>query len=183
MQYWPCFLKERICLIGTTIFGLGLLFFGLDLVSSELINLSTFPFFQNSLQNLSQNRILATIVGALLTAMVFSSSAVIGITQKLYAAGSLDLYISIPIVLGANIGTTVTAVIALVGASIDAKRTALANILFNVFGAIVFLIFLHPFINLLFWIENKFFVENSMSTIALGHVFSTLHQPFRCCCL
>jgi len=163
--------KERICLIGTTIFGLGLLFFGLDLVSSELINLSTFPFFQNSLQNLSQNRILATIVGALLTAMVFSSSAVIGITQKLYAAGSLDLYISIPIVLGANIGTTVTAVIALVGASIDAKRTALANILFNVFGAIVFLIFLHPFINLLFWIENKFFGENSMSTIALGHVF------------
>lgn len=164
------FKKEKTCLIGSTIMGLGMLFFGLDLVSNELIMLSSFPFFQTTIQNLTQNRLLAALIGAVLTAMVFSSSAVIGISQKLYAAGTLEMAAALPVVLGANIGTTVTAIIALVGASIDAKRTAIANILFNIAGALIFLVFLYPLIKLMILIEHSFFSENSMATIALFHI-------------
>lgn len=164
------FQKEKISLVGSSILGLGMLFFGLDLVSSELIRISTFPFFQTTLQNLTNNRLLATLIGAVLTAMVFSSSAVIGITQKLYAAGALEISAALPIVLGANIGTTVTAIIALVGATIEAKRTAVANILFNIIGAIVFLVFLQPIIKLMILVENTFFIDHSMGTISFFHI-------------
>lgn len=164
------FKKEKVSLTGTTILGLGMLFFGLDLVSSKLISLSDFSFFQTSMQNLSENRLLSTLTGALLTAVVFSSSAVIGIVQKLYEAGSIDLIAAIPLVLGSNIGTTVTAIVALVGASVDAKRTALANILFNIAGAIIFLIFLHPLTKFMLFIEQSFLSERSMGTISLTHI-------------
>ncbi len=87
---------------------------------------------------LSGTKILGFLVGVLLTAIIQSSSAFIGILQKLYDAGVLPLATTIPLILGANIGTTITGILASLGSNYEAKKAAASNVLFKLFGAIVF---------------------------------------------
>jgi len=117
---------------------------------------------------------LGLFVGAATTAVIQSSSATIGILQELYTTGSIPLIGAVAIVMGDNIGTTVTAVFASIGGSIAAKRTALAHVLFNVIGSFVFMIFIIPYTAFIQLLEDRFIdttVANNMKlTISFAHM-------------
>lgn len=143
----PMFAKStKNRLIGDSLTGFGLLFVGISTMSSTLKPLANMPWFSEILVSLGSNPVLGVIVGAIFTAIIQSSSAAIGILQALAMGGAFatfgtesSLGITIPILLGMNIGTCITAVISSVGTNTDAKRAAVVHLLFKVFGAAWFL--------------------------------------------
>ena len=137
--------------LGGVLLGFGMLFFGLDVMGGKLKLLAhTFEFIE-MINNVADRPYLGLILGAVSTAAIQSSSATIGILQTIYqeAEGAFPLVSAIAILFGSNIGTTVTAVLASIGGSIAAKRTALAHVLFNVFGSLLFFLFIRPYTSLI----------------------------------
>lgn len=122
--------------IGSILLGFSVLMFGMDQMSSAVAPLSDVPEFTSLLTKFS-NPILGILAGALLTAVIQSSSASVGILQALTVTGSITVSSAFPIILGQNIGTCVTALISSVGASKNAKRTAVVHLTFNTIGAAV----------------------------------------------
>lgn len=165
--------KQQLRETGTAILGFGLLFFGLDMMGTTLKQFAENERVINAFRTLSDNPVLGVGVGTLTAAIIQSSSATIGIVQKLYAEtnGNLALHAAIPLLLGSNIGTTITAVLSSLNSSRNAKRAALAHVLFNVTGVILFMIFLTPYTNLVEFVERKFLSPYSAGTIAFAHVF------------
>ena len=159
---------------GGIVLGFGMLFFGLDIMGGALKGLANLPVFYNALQAVGDIPFLGLFVGAATTAVIQSSSATIGILQELYTTGSIPLIGAVAIVMGDNIGTTVTAVFASIGGSIAAKRTALAHVLFNVIGSFVFMIFIIPYTAFIQLLEDRFIdttVANNMKlTISFAHM-------------
>ncbi len=146
----------------------GILFFGLDLMGDGLKVLSDMPIFSDFAVILSDNAIYGVLLGTGMTMIIQSSSATIGILQTLYAQGALSLTASLPILLGNNIGTTVTAVLASIGGGVESKKTSLFHILINVFGTVVFLLILPLYTNVVLFISNSFEM-NKMMEIAVAH--------------
>ncbi len=173
------FKKSTIQNIGQVLFGFAGLFIGLELMSAGMKPLREWDLFLELMINMSDAPILGVIVGTLFTLIVQSSSATIGILQGLYAEGLIPLEGALPVLFGDNIGTTITAILAALGASIAARRAAATHVLFNVVGSIVFLIFLTPFINYMVWITGALGLEAKMQ-IAFAHgtfnVINTLLQ-------
>jgi phosphate:Na+ symporter len=137
--------------LGGVFLGFGMLFYGLDVMGGKLKLLAnTFEFIE-IIENVADKPYLGLIVGAVSTAAIQSSSATIGILQTIYqeSEGAFPLISAIAILFGNNIGTTVTAVLAAIGGSVAAKRTALAHVLFNVFGSVLFFIFIRPYTTLI----------------------------------
>jgi len=130
--------------IGDAILGFGILFFGMKLMSDAMKPLRTFEPFIDMLKDL-ENPLLGLLVGAVFTALIQSSSALTGIVIVLAQQGVLSIDAGIPIILGANVGTCVTAGLASIGTSREAKRVAIAHVIFNVTGAAIF-IFLVPWL-------------------------------------
>src|SRR5690554_4315540 len=95
--------------------------------------------------SISEIRILGVVIGTVFTVIVQGSSARIGVLQGLYDQGAILLDAALPVLFGDNIGTTITAVLASIGASVAAKRTALTHVIFNLVGTTIFLILLIPF--------------------------------------
>lgn len=120
--------------IGSILLGFAVLMFGMDQMSSAVSPLSDVPEFTSLLTKFS-NPILGIMAGALLTAVIQSSSASVGILQALTVTGSITVSSAFPIILGQNIGTCITALISSVGASKNAKRTAVVHLAFNTIGA------------------------------------------------
>ena len=129
---------NKINSLGQIFFGFGALFFGLDIMSKALEPLAHLPVFAEYMVKLSHNPILGILTGTALTMVVQSSSATIGILQTLYAQHTISFVGAIPVLLGDNIGTTITAVLSALGGATAAKRAATAHVIFNIFGAIVF---------------------------------------------
>ena len=125
--------------IGMILLGFATLMFGMDTMSDAVSGLKHVPQFQE-LFLLFTNPILGVIAGAVLTAVIQSSSASVGILQALSSTGSVTYAAAIPIIMGQNIGTCVTAMLSSVGATKNAKRTAFVHLLFNIIGTIVCLI-------------------------------------------
>jgi len=125
--------------VAETIFGFAILMMGMDIMSSTLKPLADTPAFIN-LMTLFQNPLLSLLIGTLITAILQSSSASVGILQALTLSGALSIQATISIILGQNIGTCVTSLISSVGTSNNAKRAAIAHLLFNVIGTVLFLI-------------------------------------------
>ena len=176
------FKAAKVQNIGQILFGFGGLFIGLDLMSSGLAPLRHLPVFTSLIVEMSHSPILSVIVGTVFTLIVQSSSATIGILQGLYAENLISLEAALPVLFGDNIGTTITAVLAAIGASIVAKRAAAVHVLFNVVGTIIFLILLGPFTHFMIWITGMLHLEPKMQ-IAFAHgtfnVANTLIQlPF-----
>ncbi|MEE1038642.1 MAG: Na/Pi cotransporter family protein [Eubacterium sp.] len=145
------FLKkyEKICEIGEILFGFGLLFVGINTMSAVMKPLAHSPFFTDLMMQVSDSPVLGVVVGTILTAVIQSSSATIAVLQNLAATAGPDgvtsiigLAGSLPILFGTNIGTTITAFFASIGASINAKRTAAAHTIFNLFGTLLFMFFI-----------------------------------------
>ncbi|MDD4125748.1 MAG: Na/Pi cotransporter family protein, partial [Eubacteriales bacterium] len=123
---------------GMILLGFAVLMFGMETMSSSVSGLRTVPGFQNILLMFS-NPILGVFAGALLTAIIQSSSASVGILQAVSSTGALTYAAAIPIIMGQNIGTCVTALLSSVGASKDAKRAAMVHLYFNLIGTVVVL--------------------------------------------
>ena len=140
--------RSMMCGAWRTVLGFGLLFFGMNMMSHELKALARLPEFISFFSHfdcapsaggyLPFGAVLGAIaVGTLCTVAVQSSSATIGITIALANAGVINLWTAVPIVLGDNIGTTVTALLASIGTNVNARRAALAHALFNIIGTLL----------------------------------------------
>lgn len=176
------FRRKIIQNIGTTILGFGLIFFGLDvmeiglkpLVMTDAIH-DMFLLFSDTSNGFFW--FFGVSFGTLFTAAVQSSSASIGIIQKLYHLNSesgvvtFTLWGALPMILGANIGTTITGFLASLNGTLEAKRVSAIHIMFNLIGTTIFLIFLWPYHELVEWVERMFFEPYSMATLAVAHVF------------
>lgn len=124
--------------LGTIFVGLAILMFGMDAMSDAMSPLSNMPEF-TSLFVMFTNPVLGLLVGALLTAVIQSSAASIGILQALCSTGTVTFAAAIPIIMGQNIGTCITAMMSGIGASKNAKRAATVHLLFNIIGTAVFM--------------------------------------------
>jgi len=131
--------NKRAILIGQILFGFGMLFFGMETMGKGLKPLRDMPVFINAMVNIESNTLLGVVVGTVFTAIVQSSSATIGILQELANQGAMTYSQAVPILFGDNIGTTITALLAAIGTSVAAKRTAMTHCLFNLIGTMIFL--------------------------------------------
>lgn len=154
--------KEKVKNIGQTIFAFGLLFLGIETMGDVMKPLASSAFFVNMIGKVSHIPILGVCVGAVMTLVVQSSSATIAVLQNFAAQAGPDgvtsiigLTGAIPILLGDNIGTTITAVLASIGQPKDARRTAFAHCVFNISGAILFLFLVKPYAALIQFISPK----------------------------
>ncbi|MBQ6888353.1 MAG: Na/Pi cotransporter family protein [Lachnospiraceae bacterium] len=125
--------------IGTVLIGFAVLMFGMDTMSGAVKPLADVPEFTQILTMFS-NPILGMLAGAILTAVIQSSSASVGILQALCVTGSVTFSSALPIIMGQNIGTCITALISSVGANKNAKRAATVHLYFNIIGTIVFMV-------------------------------------------
>lgn len=154
--------KEKVKNIGQTILAFGLLFLGIETMGSVMKPLASSAFFVDLIGKVSTIPVLGVGVGALMTLVVQSSSATIAVLQNFASQAGPDgvssiigLTGAIPILLGDNIGTTITAVIASIGQPKDARRTAFAHCVFNISGAILFLFLVKPYAALIQYISPK----------------------------
>ena len=148
--------------IGQTIFSFGLLFLGIETMGSVMKPLASSPIFVDLIGKVADVPILGLLVGTVMTLVVQSSSATIAVLQNFAAQAGPDGVSSIlglagalPVLLGDNIGTTITALLASIGQSKDAKRTALAHCIFNVSGSLLFIWFTKPYAALIQQISPK----------------------------
>ena len=130
--------KDRKRSIGKILLGFAILMTGMDMMSGAMKPLADAPWFAELFLKFT-NPVLGVIAGALLTAVIQSSSAAVGILQALAMTGAISFSAALPIIMGQNIGTTVTALISSAGANKNAKRTAIVHLYFNVIGTVVFL--------------------------------------------
>lgn len=154
--------SEKVKSIGQTIFAFGLLFLGIETMGSVMKPLASSPVFTDMIARVSDVPALGVLVGTLMTLVVQSSSATIAVLQNFAEQAGPDgvtsvlgLAGAIPILLGDNIGTTITALLASVGQSKDAKRTAAAHCIFNITGCFLFIWFVQPFAAFIRWISPK----------------------------
>ncbi|MGI5973041.1 MAG: Na/Pi cotransporter family protein [Oscillospiraceae bacterium] len=128
--------------VGQIVLGLGVLFIGMNTMTAAVAPLQDMPEFQ-SLFTAFSNPLLGVAVGAAVTALIQSSSASMGILQAISTTGVVHFNVAIPLIMGQNIGTTVTALLSSVGASKNAKRTAMIHLFFNILGTVFFLVVLY----------------------------------------
>ncbi len=131
--------------LGDCVLGFGILFMGISILGGALEGLKDFPPFTNLLVQSSRNPILGAFIGMLFTAAIQSSSATTGLLVTMAAKGIVTFDAALPMVLGANIGTTSTVLIASVGTTLAARRAAVAHFIFNLFGTVVCLPFIGVF--------------------------------------
>ena len=160
-------------IVGQIVLGLGLLFIGMNTMSSAVEPLKDLPEFQSVFTAFS-NPLLGVAVGAAVTALLQSSSASMGILQAISTTGVVSFNIAMPLIMGQNIGTCITALISSVGASKNAKRTAMIHLFFNIIGSVFFLVVLYAG-NALFRFP---FWENTMD---MGSI-ANLHLAFNIAC-
>ncbi len=140
--------------IGETILGFGMLFFGMKIMSDAMYPLRTFDPFIDMLMTL-ENPLLGLLVGTIFTALIQSSSAFTGIIIILGTQGLITLDAGIPLLFGANIGTSITAFLASINASREAKRVAIAHTMFKVVGVLLFIWWIPTFAEIVRWISPK----------------------------
>lgn len=132
--------KERIRFFGQVVFGFGVLFVGLEMMSDAVRPLRDLPLFRELILRFIDAPLLGVAAGTFMTVVVQSSSAAIGLLQSMAREGVVSIDAALPILFGDNIGTTITAVLSAIGVSLAAKRAAAVHVVFNVTGTILFLI-------------------------------------------
>ncbi|MBD7943867.1 Na/Pi cotransporter family protein [Psychrobacillus sp. Sa2BUA9] len=162
------FKKHVVQNVGEVIFGFGGLFLGLELMSGGMQPLRELEAFTDFTLAMSDHPFLGLLSGTIFTLIVQSSSATVAILQGLYAENLLSLQGALPVLFGDNIGTTITAILASLGASVAAKRAAATHVLFNVVGSVIFILLLIPFTIYIEWISGVLDLESKMQ-IAFAH--------------
>lgn len=164
---------------GGIILGFGMLFLGLELMSLGLEPLKEKDWFETAMISLAEVPILGVLAGTFLTVIIQSSSATIGVVQQVFFDGNIALPGALAVLIGANIGTTITAILASLSSPREAKQASMFHLLFNLFGSVIFLIFFGTYVKLLGNIENAFLGPNNKLTIAYAHIiFNTVTTIF-----
>lgn len=161
--------KEKKKDIGTILIGFAVLMFGMETMSGAVKPLADVPEFTGILTMFS-NPLLGLLVGTILTAVIQSSSASVGILQALCITGSVSFGTAIPIIMGQNIGTCVTALLSAIGANKNAKRAALIHLYFNLIGTIGFMV--------IFYALNYFIHFSFLSDSASAAGIAVVHSVF-----
>ena len=155
--------------IGSIFIGFAILMYGMDMMSSAVKPLAEVPEFTNLLPKFS-NPLLGVIAGALLTAVIQSSSASVGILQALCLTGAVPFSAAIPIIMGQNIGTCITAILSAIGAKKNAKRAAAVHLYFNLIGTVAFMV--------LFYMINAAVHFPFMAQMATPATIAITHSVF-----
>ena len=155
--------------IGTILLGFAVLMFGMESMSGAVKPLADVPEF-TELFTAFEQPVLGMIVGAVLTAVIQSSSASVGILQAMCVTGSVTIKAALPVIMGQNIGTCVTALLSGIGAGKNAKRASLVHLYFNLIGTIVFM--------LIFYTLNAFCKFSFLSEAATGTDIAVIHSLF-----
>ncbi len=162
--------KEKKQQIGMILVGFAILMFGMETMSDSVAPLKDMPEFTSLLLKF-QNPILGMLAGLILTAVIQSSSASVGILQSLCSTGAVTFGAAFPIIMGQNIGTCVTAIISAIGASKNAKRTAAVHLYFNIIGTVIFMA--------VFYIVNAIvhfgFINDTIGVAGIALVHSTFN--------
>ena len=170
--------------IGEFIFGFSFLFMGLSYLKANAPDLNANPEMLAFVQNYTDmgffSILLFLFIGTILTMIVQASAATMAITLIMFANGWISLELGAALVLGENIGTTITANLAALTANTQAKRAALAHFVFNVFGVIWVLIIFHPFMQMVNWVVDTFF-QSSDPEVAISYKLSAFHSIFNIC--
>ena len=170
--------------VGEFIFGFSFLFMGLSYLKANAPDLNANPEMLAFVQNYTDmgffSILLFLFIGTILTMIVQASAATMAITLIMCANGWISLELGAALVLGENIGTTITANLAALRANTQAKRAALAHFVFNVFGVIWVLIIFHPFMQLVNWVVDTFF-QTSNPEVAISYKLSAFHSIFNIC--
>ncbi|MFV0480163.1 MAG: Na/Pi cotransporter family protein [Anaerorhabdus sp.] len=161
--------RKKLHYTGEVILGFGLLFYGLGVMGDALKGLKDIPEFLAFAQLSGEQPILALLTSTIMTTIVQSSSAVIGVVQKIYESGGMPLIAALAFVFGSNIGTTITGVLAALGGSLAAKRTAGIHTMFNVVGTIIGMILIVPYANLIGYLTELLSLTPMMQ-IAVAHI-------------
>ena len=187
---WPTFLTGIILIqlgkyryVGDFLFGLSFLLFALGMLKATGIEMDlagkpgVVAFF-SSFQTNYGTILLFLLIGTILTAMVQSSAALMAITMVLCATGAITIYQGIALVMGENIGTTVTANLAAMSANTQARRTAMAHLVFNVFGVIRVLILFFPFVRMVCGVVGLDPSASEQNPTQLSFALATFHTFF-----
>lgn len=171
--------KDLIKRIAQTIAGFGMLFVGMELMAYGMAPLGESEIFTYFMTNYS-NPLVGLLIGLVLTAIIQSSSASIGILQALAVQGLVPIEFAVYILLGQNIGTCVTALLSSVGSKTNSRRTAVMHLLFNVFGSVLFLLItaFTPYTSLLEQISDNVSVQISAAHIIFNVVNTIILFPF-----
>lgn len=161
--------NDKVKIIGGILAGLGLLFVGLDLMSNAFNDPAIKEFFIKIFTSINFP-LLLILCGIVFTALLQSSSAATGLVIVMVGNGAIDVSSALFIILGSNIGTCVTAIIASIGTTTNAKRTAFIHLAFNVIGTIIFTIFIWIFTPYIVSFLDAIFPNNGEMQIALFHI-------------
>ena len=190
MLVWPAFLAGIILIqtgkhryVGDFLFGLSFLLFALGMLKETGIEMdlaskpAVVAFFAQFKTNYG-TILLFLLIGSILTAMVQSSAALMAITMVLCSTGAITIFQGIALVMGENIGTTVTANLAAMSANTQARRTAMAHLLFNLFGVMWVLIFFFPFVRMVCGLVGLDPTAESQSPTQLSFALAAFHTAF-----
>ncbi|MBQ7385558.1 MAG: Na/Pi cotransporter family protein [Ruminococcus sp.] len=163
--------------IGMILLGFATLMFGMDTMSGAVSGLKCVPEFQNLMIMFNDSPIaplLGVLIGAILTAIIQSSSASVGILQALSSTGAVSIGASIPIIMGQNIGTCVTALISSVGTNRNARRASIVHLFFNIIGTVILLT--------VFWVGSSIFNIALLNNPADELSIAICHTAFNVIC-
>jgi phosphate:Na+ symporter len=164
--------------IGTSLLGLGSIFVAMKGFTSLASSIYSYPIVETILLYTDKNELIGVVIGTILTAIIHSSSAVIGIVMGFLHNNYLTIDSGIAIMLGANIGTCVTALFASIGARLEAKWTAYAHIWLNIFGVILFLPFIGYLSKVVTSLTPAVDLQLAHSSVIFNIICSTLALPF-----
>ena len=180
--------RQKWIYVGDVLLGFGLIFFGLATMKAGFAPLKDHPSFVALFTRFNADDIvsimLCILVGTVLTMILQSSSATIGVTMALASQGLLNFEASVALILGDNIGTTITAQLASIGASINARRTARAHAIFNVVGVVLIVLFFPFFLKLVVWMTSALMDIGSPDLLVggeqpnIGRYIANAHTAF-----
>jgi len=180
--------RQKWIYVGDVLLGFGLIFFGLATMKAGFAPLKDHPSFVALFTRFNADDIvsimLCVLVGSVMTMILQSSSATIGVTMALASQGLLNFEASVALILGDNIGTTITAQLASIGASINARRTARAHAIFNVVGVVYIVLFFPFFLKLVIWMTSSLMDIGSPDLLVggerpnIGRYIANAHTAF-----
>lgn len=153
---------------GRVIFGFGILFVGLEMMSNKLLLIQEYDAFTNFMSALNGHPWLALFGSTFATIIVNSSTAIVGITQKLFAGGDMNMIVVSAFVFGSNVGTTLTAVLVSQGGSVSTKRAGWFHVVYNILGALIGMVLIVPYSHFITYIASLMNGAPEMA-VAMNH--------------
>ncbi len=166
--------------LGQVILGFGILMLGMDMMGKAVLPLRDYPGFVDFIGHFSSNPLLGIFIGTVMTVLIQSSSATIGILIAMASQGLIPLEGAIPVLLGDNIGTCITAVLASLRANLTARRVAVAHVMFNVIGSIIFVVFMQWFVHIVMLVSPEGDIARQIANAhsAFNIINTLLFMPF-----